>query len=566
MTTGSQPAPVSDSGSADAADAADAAETAADAADADVAAETADGEMGRYDSPLTVVMVNNTNDELSKQYEAIGESAEDNRWTRLYKEKLNIDIEYMWIAKPDAYDEKFNIMMASGALPDIMRVNAVQFKQLLDADQLADLTGVYDSYMDADYKAITDEDPFMLKLSVFGGKLMGLPQAPTFPYSNTHSLWIRSDWLEKLGLNPPSTMDELIDTARKFVQAKPDGADTYGIALSKDSLGNLRGADEAPGFRGLANGYHAYPNTWIQGAGGKLMNGSIAPEIKTVLSVMNGLYQEGVLSKEFAVKDKTTYYQDLVAGKVGIAYDWLGLGLNVNELKTLKPDAELKAYPLPSADDSPARPQTRAVIDYWYVASKNFSHPEAMIKMANLHIATLITSLAAEMSPDGKTPNSEYYGAPPEASSAFEMVNFWFSLTPDQNAQRVYIKDAAEKRDSSAVSKNDMPIYANLVAYDEGDLSQWGWNRTFGGPNGGSENVNVYKNDNRAMVDEYFGLPTDTMAEREATLDQLQIETFTKIVMGESPVDEFDAFASKWLSLGGQAITDEVNEWYAANK
>jgi putative aldouronate transport system substrate-binding protein len=65
---------------------------------------------------------------------------------------------------------------------------------------------------------------------------------------------------------------------------------------------------------------------------------------------------------------------------------------------------------------------------------------------------------------------------------------------------------------------------------------------------------------------EYYGAATETMKEKNSTLDKLTNETFFKIVMGESPLDEFDKYVSKWKTLGGDDITKEVNEWYKKNK
>ena len=39
-------------------------------------------------------------------------------------------------------------------------------------------------------------------------------------------------------------------------------------------------------------------------------------------------------------------------------------------------------------------------------------------------------------------------------------------------------------------------------------------------------------------------------------------ETFIKIVMGETPVDAFEEYRTKWLELGGQEMIEEVNQWY----
>ena len=56
------------------------------------------------------------------------------------------------------------------------------------------------------------------------------------------------------------------------------------------------------------------------------------------------------------------------------------------------------------------------------------------------------------------------------------------------------------------------------------------------------------------------------MTEKMSTLESMRDETFTKIIMGESPIEEFDAFVESFNKLGGEQITAEVNEWYATAK
>jgi len=67
------------------------------------------------------------------------------------------------------------------------------------------------------------------------------------------------------------------------------------------------------------------------------------------------------------------------------------------------------------------------------------------------------------------------------------------------------------------------------------------------------------------MINEYAGPPTKTMVEKGSTLQDLEIQTFTKIIMGNS-LDDFDKYVKDWKSLGGDAITQEVNDWYAGKK
>ena len=56
------------------------------------------------------------------------------------------------------------------------------------------------------------------------------------------------------------------------------------------------------------------------------------------------------------------------------------------------------------------------------------------------------------------------------------------------------------------------------------------------------------------------------MVSRKAELDKLRNNTFLSMVMGETPVSDFDKFVEQWKAQGGDEIAKEVNEWYQNNK
>ena len=91
----------------------------------------------------------------------------------------------------------------------------------------------------------------------------------------------------------------------------------------------------------------------------------------------------------------------------------------------------------------------------------------------------------------------------------------------------------------------------------------WGYSRIFG--EGGSIGVlDEYEQKGALIINEFYGPSTDTMGTKMATLDKLQLETYTKIITGEQDISAFDTFVEQWFNLGGQDITNEVNEWYSS--
>ena len=59
------------------------------------------------------------------------------------------------------------------------------------------------------------------------------------------------------------------------------------------------------------------------------------------------------------------------------------------------------------------------------------------------------------------------------------------------------------------------------------------------------------------------GIDTPTSEQKKATLDKTELEAYVAIVTGAQPIDYFDTFVSEWKRLGGDAIAQEVQEYFA---
>jgi putative aldouronate transport system substrate-binding protein len=86
------------------------------------------------------------------------------------------------------------------------------------------------------------------------------------------------------------------------------------------------------------------------------------------------------------------------------------------------------------------------------------------------------------------------------------------------------------------------------------------------GPEGSYSIIDYYNNKNLGIYSEFQGAATPTMSQKMSSLKKMQDEAFTKIIMGQSPISAFDKFVEDWKKLGGDRITEEVNEWYSQNQ
>ena len=75
-----------------------------------------------------------------------GMSYEDNSYTRLLKKDFNIEVVYDWVASLSDFDEKMNLCIGSGAIPDLMNVNDAQYRALLKYDMIQPLDQYFDDY------------------------------------------------------------------------------------------------------------------------------------------------------------------------------------------------------------------------------------------------------------------------------------------------------------------------------------------------------------------------------------------------------------------------------------
>lgn len=503
--------------------------------------------LGKFDPPIKVTAFRAL--DANTKFEN-GETIENNAWTKLYENEFGIKLKYLWVSDPTQYDQKFNIAMASGQLADVMPVTGIQFNQLVEADQLADLSGALEKYGTPLTKEMLKKDGGVgLDSATFNGKLLGLPVNPG-SFDTASLLWVRTDWLEKLNLPEPKTMNDVFKIAEAFATQDPDGnnkQDTQGLGAAKEFYGL------EPGLDGFFNGYHAYPKSWVADSAGKLVYGSIQPEMKEALKKLQEMYKNGYIDREFGVKDKEKFIQTVNAGKLGMFYgaDWSPLLFL--DGKALDAKMEWKPFKLPSIDDKKAKSQTAYNVNQYYVVRKGMEHPEAAVKLLNAasHEWDRSKYPLTDMNRNGDVEKWKY--AFLQASNPIQNVELYED-----------VKNALEKQDESLLDVVSNPGQANFYKgindYKNGNMSGWGFTRFY-------DAITLlydYQKNDGFQLTEFISGPTPTMVEKQATLLKMELETFTKIVMGESSIDAFDEFVANWKKLGGDTITEEVAKWKAS--
>jgi putative aldouronate transport system substrate-binding protein len=156
---------------------------------------------------------------------------------KIVKEKLGINWTVSLLPSTlTDQDTKINAAAAANNLPDSFQVNRDAWYKLAKAGLLAPVDKIL-PLMPVRTKTHYD-DAIARKLVTIGGQMWGLPEPGQLPM--TDGFVVRQDWLTKLNLKVPTTLDEFLTVARAFTFQDPDGngkADTYGFGAYLESSG-----------------------------------------------------------------------------------------------------------------------------------------------------------------------------------------------------------------------------------------------------------------------------------------------------------------------------------------
>ena len=493
-----------------------------------------------------------------------GMSYEDNAYTRFLKDDLNIEVVYDWIASSSDYDEKMNLCIGSGTIPEMMNVNVTQYRALLKYDMIQPLDQYFEDYASDKLKGYVESGGEELKKCITNdkGEMMAIP-APSMMVGEMNEMWIRQDWLDNLGLEVPRTWDEMAAVAEAFVTQDPDGNgedDTIGILGPGNSNHINDIGDNQFGLDPLFCSFQSYPQYWLQDEDGTVKYGSIQPETRTALEKIQKLYTDKLIDPEMLVRNNCQ--EAVLSGKVGIFFGPWWSGYTVSEA-TLAGEADWRAYFTPLSEDGKYYTHMPDPTSKYVVVSKSCKNPEAAFKIISYLVA-----------------NEQQWTDNGITSSEMSCADFYPLWNGYDNADEIEVStETLEKYLAGEITmddvdfsqhkllKSDMEAVTELKKepYDDFSLDKWNMDSDLAKTNlprlvsllvGGAP----YVNDKYIPVYNAYSGQTETMQTKWANLKKMEEETFAKIIMGKADISEFDTFVENWKNQGGDQILKEIND------
>lgn len=255
-----------------------------------------------------------------------------------FDKKFNTDITLN--VPTTEFDSALNVRMASGDYPDMIMMNLFTAREYAAQGMLLDLTPHKDKLAQV-WEFVGENNQ---KAGIMEGKLQAIGKRGGKSEIPQDNYWIRKDWLDRLQLKPPTTVEELLAVAKAFTERDPDGNgknDTFGMT-------GVNLSAFVPVFGAYGVGVPHVPSGDVQKGAfylkdDKLVNTFHDPGMKDALTAIKSFMDAGVVDPDLFANTNSTDDEKAFKGQVGIIYNGFApftRASSVEIWKNINPNAE----------------------------------------------------------------------------------------------------------------------------------------------------------------------------------------------------------------------------------
>lgn len=236
-----------------------------------------------------------------------------------YEEMTNIHMDYQEVPA-DGFEENKQLLFASNDLPDIFLKSDLKIDQIatygVGSGQLMVLDDLIEKYA-PNLSKIYEENPHIKQaVTASDGHMYTIP---AIDLSATGSMgfkqWINQAWLDKLGKEIPTNIEEFKDVLIAFRDGDPNG---NGLA-DEIPLG-IREPDSIYSLAGCFGLQFQMKDTYNIDENGKIHNWLCDDAFKDYLIYLNDLYTEGLLWQDYYKNDRAAWRSNLAGEMFGAMY------------------------------------------------------------------------------------------------------------------------------------------------------------------------------------------------------------------------------------------------------
>ena len=483
-----------------------------------------------------------------------GEDQSNNEWIRAYYNDLGIEVTYDWIDEGNTqYTQKLNMTIATGDLPDAFRCNYIQFRQLMKAGLIQDLTEVYNTYTSQRVRDYELTDPDTIKLTTVDGKIYGIPIYYYGIIDQPRYMWVRNDWYKAEGSPELKTVEDFENLAKTMIEKYC----SYGISVS-NTLEEL--FMTGPMFDVYLGNPAQGTYFWYEDDDGRIKAGIAHEEFKTALEYWAKWYQEGILSPDFMNFDVNGMNEEVVTGRAAFQpyYQWQGW-LNGPNLVAAQGSNDAYMIPLqfPTVDGEQVLGQVGFPNADIIVVSNTCKNPAAVMKLLSytdyvmFDPNTVLTEEQFKGFTDGQ--REHLPGAFEILDPQADMIQFEHVLAALKTGDTSELFTAGmQKKYGDSISWIEEGNPAGIGAYCQQGFDGCSY-----------DNAKYLIDNDYLMRTALWGPAPEAFDETVNTIDIITTGV-SEIIMGIRPVSDYDQILADWYAAGGQIMEDAVNAEYGA--
>lgn len=482
----------------------------------------------------------------------------DNAYTRYIKSVINVQNIDVFEANDSQYDTNVSMAISMGSLPDIMVVSSQdEVEQLVEAGLIEDLTESYNNCISDRIRKMYESYGDSLKdMVTYDGKIMALPETNITDGPNL--VWLRKDWMDKLGLSEPHTIDDVVNIVKRFISEDPgnNGVDasgkpnTVGLAVDTDVTGECGYSSEFL-LDIIFACFGAYPKQWIMNDDGEIVYGSVTDEAKEALSYISSLYNQGVIDNDFLLRTSTNICELIENGQCGSFFGpWWAPNNPLANAVSSNPDADWQPYLIATDSDRTTSYHSQNPCYKYVVVRKGYEHPEIAAKM----ISVMFDKVRFDCTDSEEFKNYYQLNVEPTARPLSINVDYNNALSICYRNIDAAISGRKNPDSLELLERSFYDACSDYIKNANKTSTQWAAYMSR------IKACSLIAQDNIKVVDSLYFKTTDTMKSHWWRLKAKEKEAYLKIISGEEDISYFDTFVKEWNEQGGQIITSEVRE------
>ncbi len=225
---------------------------------------------------------------------------QDAAFTAWYEDLTNVRLNFVDIVEANAWQERLNLVLASGDLPEAIMVQNVMSGQEVFANgvhgNFIPVDDLIEHWMPALRTTLESYPDYASQIVMPDGKRYSFPRLEGTCYHCTmsHKMWVYKPWLDELGLDVPETTDDFYEMLVAFRNDDPNRtgrADTVPLAGAETGGWNTQ---PLSGFL-MSAFIYTDPTSFLKRTNGRLEFVANTDEWREGVRYMARLYRDGLL-------------------------------------------------------------------------------------------------------------------------------------------------------------------------------------------------------------------------------------------------------------------------------